>query len=200
MTLITLPTGFEFDAEDWEIDVPAQVNRSVFTKRRKVIGLPGAESWSCRLTVEPIATETDERPWRAFLLSLRGQQNTFNVKAACQSPPAGTPTVNSGATAGYTLPITGLAISQTILKAGQFMTVPLPSGHKRLVCLTADLVSNGSGNATATFEPALTEVPTTSTAIEMSNPYCPMSLKARSNGWTRNQGVAQFILDAEEAL
>jgi hypothetical protein len=200
MTLITLPAGFEFDAEEWTFDVPGQLNRSIFTSRRKFIGLAGAETWACKLTVEAITTEIDERLWRAFLVKLKGQENPFNVKAACQSPPAGTPVVGTGSTNGYTLPITGMAHSATILTEGQFLTVPLPSGHKRLVCLTADLVSNGSGNGTATFGPALTEVPTSTTPVEMTNPYCPMNLKARSNGWNRVNGIAQFMLDAEEAL
>lgn len=199
MSLIALPTGFDFIAEDWSIDVPGQVNRSVFTSKRRFAGLPGAERWFARVTVEAITTEFDERAWRAFLLSLRGQQNWFNMPANCQQPPSTVGAVGAGATAGYTLPMTGMAVSSTILSKGEFMTVPLPSGHKRLVCLTADLVTNGSGAATATFEAALGEVPTFGASVVLDQPFCPMSLRARSNGWNRANGVSTFILDAEEA-
>ena len=199
MTLITLPAGFDFVAEDWDFDVPGQVNRSKFTSRRKFVGLPGAEAWSCTLTVESIANEIDERLWRAFIVKCKGQENTFYVPANCQSPPSGA-TVGAGSTNGYTLPLTGMTPSTTILHAGEFMTVPLPSGHKRLVCLTADLVANGSGIATAVFGPALNEVPAFGAAVEIANPYCPMTLKARSNGWKKANGVSQFMIDAEEAL
>jgi len=199
MSLITLPTGFDFIAEDWSIDVPAQVNRSVFTSYRRVVGLPGAERWSARVTVEAITTELDERKWRAFLLSLRGQQNWFNMPANCQNPPSIVGAVGAGASNGYTLPLSGMAVSSTILTAGEFMTVFLPSGHKRLVCLTADLVTNGAGSGTATFEPSLDETPAFGATVVLDKPYCPMSLRARSNGWSKADGVSQFVLDAEEA-
>jgi hypothetical protein len=199
VTLITLPTGFDFDSEDWRIDVPGQLNRSVFTSKRKYVGLPGAEMWMARVTVEAITTEIDERKWRAFTLKMRGQENTFQIIANCQTPPSATALVGVGATDGYSLPLTNMAVSQTILHEGEFMTVPLPSGHKRLVCLTADLVANGSGVGTATFEPALNEVPTFAAALEITNPYALVNLRERSNGWVRQNGIAQFVLDAEEA-
>jgi hypothetical protein len=199
MPEIAFPVGYDVVSEEWDIDVPAQVNRSGWTGTRKVIGLPGAPIWRATVALEPIATELSERALRAFLLKLKGVQNTFRLPAACSQTNAAGATVRTGANAGLTVPLQGLPANQTVLAEGQFLTVLLPSGHRRLVCLTADLNSNGVGQGTATFEPELGEVPAAGTAVELANPYALMALAAPRNGWSRENGVATFRFQAEEA-
>ena len=199
MSLIALPTGFEFDTS-FSLDVPAQVNRSGWTGRRKVSGLPGVERWFMTAQVEAIATELEECKWRAFMLAMRGVQNYTNFIVACQKHVGPKPTVAASATTGYTCPLQGMTVSTTILRAGQFMTIPLPSGHDRLVCLTSDLVTDASGDATASFEPTLPEAPDEDDTVETAEPYCPINLVERRNGWSVANGVASFVIDGEEAL
>ncbi|MFN3474090.1 MAG: hypothetical protein ACK4ZW_08600 [Blastomonas sp.] len=179
---------------------PSQVNRSAWTGRRKVVGLPGAESWTASLTVPDIATEIEERKWRAFLIGLKGPQNWFRWYLPCNRHYGPKPRVNAASADGYSLPLDGMAVSTRILSAGQFMTVPLPSGHSRLICLAQDLVTNSSGEATAAFGPALHEVPADNAEVETGNPWIPLALTSPNVGISYSDSVAGLQLDVEEAL
>ncbi|BAK66894.1 hypothetical protein SLG_22190 [Sphingobium sp. SYK-6] len=199
MAEITMPAG---DLEDVEIELDQnfQVNRSAWTGRRRVTGMPGVQKWYASATVPDIATEEDERPWRLFLLSLRGPLNWFRFPVACSQRAGSNPTVRAGGGPFTSLPLEGLPNSATVLKGGQYMTVPLPSGRHRLVMLTADLVTNGSGQGTATFVPELTETPTTGAIVETINPFLMAALTDSRQGWKLSNGVSVFQIVAEEAL
>jgi hypothetical protein len=197
---IIIPDYDDLQVLELDFDEPAQVNRSAWTGTRKAVGLPGASLWTGRIAVENIATELSERPWRAFLTKIRGVQNWFKIYLPCQTHIGPAPTVASGAGNGYTLPLTGMTPSTTILEAGQHMSVPLPSGHVRTVRLTDDLVTNGSGNATAQFGPALNEIPTTGVTVETANPYVRMAATTPRNPLPQNNGISGFVLDVEESL
>ena len=181
------------------LNSPTQVNRSRWTGARKVIGQPGAETWTASVTIGPLVTEEEERPWRAFLFALGGPVNAFRWPLPCNSHLGGKPTVDSGASNGYALPLTGMAASTTILRAGQWMTVPLPSGKYRAVCLTADLVSNSSGKATANFKPALGEKPTLGATVETGAPFIDFAPTASVMGLESDDGVSGISFDVEEA-
>lgn len=131
-----------------------------------------------------------------FLSRLARRQNTFRIRAACQTHIGPPPVVDAGAGDAYTLPLKGMAVSTTILEAGQWMTVPLPSGYARLVCLTADLITDASGEATAQFEPALGEIPAEDAVVETAEPYTLVRQSGPSAAW---QG-GDFRFEAVEAL
>lgn len=200
MAEIAVPTTARFVDVQWDLDQPAQVNRSAWTGRRKVMGLPGAAKWYFSGALEPISTEVDARPWRAFKISLRGPVNSFRMPIACSQHAFDNPIVRTGPGDGNTIPLEGLPPSTTMLVAGQFMTVPLPSGHKRLVCLIGNLTSNGLGQGTATFLPALNEVPTVGATVETIDPYALVALTASRQGWQDANGLFSFTFEAEEAL
>ena len=200
MTEITVPDPDNLLLDSLTLSSPAQVNRSVWTGRRKVVGMPGTETWRGKATIDSIATEDEERGWRAFLFGLKGPVNWFRWPLPCQSHIGPKPTVDAGASDGYALPLTGMQPNTRILKAGQFMTVPLPSGHARAVCLTADLRADGTGAATAAFTPELTETPTLGATVETTDPYVPMSPVAAEQGFALSQGVSGASFDVEEAL
>lgn len=191
--------ALDFDAE-WTRTVPAQSNRSGWTGRSKTIIGPGLSTWSASITFEALTTELEERAMRVFIESLDGIVGITNVPRACQQHVGAKPTVDTGATAGSTLPLTGMTASTTILKAGQFMTVPLPSGHKRLVMLTADLVTDGTGEAVATFKPSLGEIPAGGATVETLDPYCPMRSTTNEIAIATQDGVSVVSIDMEEAL
>lgn len=199
MSEIAVPDSEGLILDALQLRTPSQVNRSAWTGGRKVVGLPGAEVWTGKASIDLTATEADERAWRAFLFSLRGPENWFKVLLPCTTHNGSKPTVASGSADGYTLPLTGIAVSTTILVAGQFMTVPLPSGRNRAVMLTADLTGDGSGNATAAFVPALTEAPTLAATVETKDPFVPMSLVGDTHGFSYAQGVGSSSFDVEEA-
>lgn len=200
MAEITIPLPDELDFDSLTLSSPSQVNRSTWTGRRKVIGLSGVEVWQGKLSLSHIATEEDERQWRAFLFSLGGPANSFRWPLPCNRHIGPKPTVSAGAGNGYTLPLTGGQPNARIARAGQFMTVPLPSGHYRAVCLTADLRFDASGNATAQFRPALNETPALGAVVETAYPFIPMSPVEPIMGLSSASGIAGTSFDVEEAL
>lgn len=200
MTEITVPFPAELLLDQLDLSSPSQVNRSTWTGRRKVVGLSGAETWTGRVSLGLIATEEEERQWRAFLFALGGPANSFRWVLPCASHIGPKPTVASGAGNGYTLPLEGMQPNARILKAGQYMTVPLPSGHSRTVCLTADLRADGSGAATAQFRPALNETPTLGVTVETTDPYIPMSPVGSVIGLATIDGISSTAFEVEEAM
>lgn len=200
MSEIIVPDPASLLLDSLTLVSPAQVNRSSWTGRRKVIGMPGVEMWRGRLTIDSIATEEAERAWRKFLFALGGPQNWFRWPLPCQTHIGAKPTVGAGASNGYSLPLVGMQPGARILKAGQFLTVALPSTYNRTVCLTADLRADASGNATAQFRPALNELPAEGAAVETTDPYIAMSPTATELGFATSQGISAASIDVEEAF
>jgi hypothetical protein len=179
--------------------VPAQVNTSAWTGTRKVIGLPGREKWTGKVTIGPLVTEEAERPWRAFLRGLKGVENWFRFHLPCNNHVGAKPVVAPGQSPGNSLALTGMSPSTTIARIGQFMTVPLPSGHQRAVELQADLITNASGNATAHFEPAIMEGPTAGVTVETKVPFIPVASVDRKLGLAGADGVTATSFEVEES-
>ncbi|MBH0112706.1 hypothetical protein I5E68_07045 [Novosphingobium sp. YJ-S2-02] len=198
MAEIPLPTG-DLENVKIELDQNFQVNRSIWTGRRRVSGMPGAQRWFGSFNVARM-TEDEERPWRAFLLSLRGPVHRFRLPVACNQRTGTNPTVRTGAGSGTTLPLENLPANATPLLAGHYLTVPLPSGHHRLVMLTEDLQTNGTGQGTATLTPELMQIPAEGTVVETIAPYMHAALIDPRQGWQVTNGVSAFTINAEEAL
>lgn len=200
MSEVTVPIPADLILGRLQLSSPAQVNRSAWTGRRKVIGLAGAQTWRGNVAIADIATEEAERPWRAFLFALEGPQNWFRWPLPCNNHIGPKPLVNAASAAGNTLPLDGMQPNTLILPAGSFMTVPLPSGHARAVCLTADLRTNGSGQATANFKPELGEIPADNAVVETAYPYIPMAPIEPVMGLDTDQGISGTAFDVEEAI
>lgn len=200
MPEILVPDRKAITLDDYSLAVPSQVNRSQWSGTSKVVGLAGAEVWTAKITIDGLATEASEWPWRAFMLALRGQQNWFRLRMTCQGHIGPMPKVAPGAGDGYTLPLTGMAPSTTILKAGQWMTVPVAVDSYRLVALTSDLITDASGNAVAQIEPALRIAPVAGTPVETANPFMQVRKSDSSAGFSYSDAVAGRSLDLEEAL
>jgi hypothetical protein len=200
MALLTVPDTEALILNSLTLDVPDQMNRSIWTRRRKIVGLPGAEMWMASFSLAPMATEDDERPWRAFLFNLRGRQNYFHYPMPRQRHVGGKPLVNAATGSGYELPLDGMEPSTRILSAGHYMTVPLPSGHQRLVMLAADLITNSSGQATAQLNIELTEVPADNAVVETANPFIPVCNAEPRVTINWDNAVAGAGFNLEEAL
>ncbi len=200
MTLIAMPTSVNLVNFQIFLDQRQQVNRSEWTNTRKVSAAPGAQKWSARFSPHEIIEDAHKKEWRAFLFALEGQANTFNLTVATGQHSGSRPAVGSGANAGATLPIAGMPANTVLLEAGDYMTVPLPSGHQRLVILTADLISDGSGLGTAQFKPFLNEVPAFGATIETVDPFALMALSGGEQGYSEEFGKMTVEFTAEEAL
>ena len=202
MAIITPPARLPLRGIKWRCPEPAQVNRSGWTGTSKLIGLPGIALWTVSGTFVTIIGERQALRWRGFFASLRHQRHTFPVIGIerAQQTTIANPQVRAGATAGDTLPVQGLPASTLVLLAGELMTVPLPSGHARMVCLTADLVSDAQGQAVAAFGPDLGEVPVAGAAVEIREPYALMRQTSEPPGWDADVGQTYaFVFSAEEA-
>ena len=128
--------------------------------------------------------------------------NWFPVRAVeAKQTSAANPTVRAGAGNANTVPLAGLPGSATVLDAGDFLTVPLPSGGVRLVCLTTPLTTDAAGNAVATFWPELGEIPNAGATVEIQWPYSYVRLTQNNPaGWDIDAGQKYtFQIDAEEA-
>lgn len=141
----------------------------------QTLELPGAH-WRGVLDYPPL-NDADKRTLQVFLLKLRGAAGRFYFndpiwKAAGGNDGAGTgtPLVNGGSQIGTSLSVDGFAASVTgILKSGDYFSFDTTLGRE-LKMLTADVDSDGSGNATLTFEPPIRNAPADNAAIEVSNP------------------------------
>jgi hypothetical protein len=201
MALITPPAPLPLRNLKWRHPFPAQNNRSGWTGSSKVVGLPGATTWKASGDFVTQIGENRARPWRGFFLALCGPINTFRLLATeSQQTAAANPTVRAGSGSSNTVLLQGLPASSTVLTTGMLMTVPLPSGHERLVGLTSDLVTNGAGQATGTFQPELGEVPATGATVEIQNPWALMRQTSAEPGWDVDIGqVYSFPFACEEA-
>jgi hypothetical protein len=196
MSEITVPSQDGLILDGLSLKSPMQTNRSAWTGRRKSIGLPGGEQWRGKVSIDVNSTEEEERPWRAFLFGLAGPANWFRLQMACAQIVGSNPTVGSAPGDGFTMPMAGIGTG-TFLKAGQWLTVPLPSGRYRAVCLTSDLVGSG-GTGTATFAPALGETPTVGATIEATAPFIAFSPVSDELGFGFSNGVSGASFDVEE--
>lgn len=201
MATITPPAPLKLRGAKWRVRDPAQVNRSSWSGRRKVVGLPGAATWSVSGQFVPIIGEAAMLAWRAFFLDLRGVANRFPVRATeSRQTTIDNPTVGSGATGGAGVPLTGLPPDTLILKRGQLLSVTLPSGHQRLAGARTDLVSNSSGQVIAPLSLELGEVPAPGAAVEIQWPFSLVAMRDAEQGWDVDPGLIYgFVLDAEEA-
>lgn len=203
MAIINPPAPLPLRSAKWRANVPAQVNRSGWTGKRKVVGQAGAFWWSMTGEFVPKIGQAKARDWRGWFLELEGPVHSFPVRAVEQAQTGiANPTIGSGSTDGFQVPLQGLPVSTAILPKYSMMTITLPSGHGRLVSLSNALVSDAAGKAIATFKQELTELPIMGAAVEIQWPYSIMALKSDfPPGWGVDPGqIYNFTIEAEEAL
>jgi hypothetical protein len=198
MALITFPSTPGPSSMQWRLDQPTQINTSAWTGKRQALP-SGRGWWECSYNLPPIVGTAAFNPWRAFIALSRGGANEFRVPVdpTPQEPDTATPTdgstlsldfivreyfslggttsldayVSGAGQTGRSLTTGGWPSSDTVLAAGEFVTI-----NDQLLQLTADVVSDGSGNATITFEPPIRVIPASGDSIEYRNPYALMYL------------------------
>jgi hypothetical protein len=188
---LDLPSSPGFVSSRFGLETNTQRMESPLTKNVQRVLLGGAR-WSATYSL-PDMNRTQAAVWQAFLLSCEGGVNTFNAYdpegRAPRGVATGTPLVNGGSQTGSSLITDGWANSVTgILKAGDYFSV---NGELKMV--TADVNSNGSGQATISFKPALRNSPSDNAPLTLSNPTCTMILidDAQSMWGTNHNGIYQ---------
>lgn len=180
-----------FATVEWTLVIPQQSNRSEFTGRVQVIGMPGAEHWRVKATVLPHASEAEQRAWRAFLIACRGAENTFHMPTLPLWPaPPTEPTVTAKVTGNRAVTLSSVAG----LEPGMEATIEQANGYFRKVTIV------GIDGSNAHFEPYLTGDPEIDATFNIAAPFCVMRMVSNEPGWQRDARVAGASFEAVEAL
>ncbi len=159
----------------WGLVTNTQRHISSLSRQTQVLELPGAK-WEATLQFNQLNV-AEGRQILAFLASLRGSVNTFNLHDHSLELPrgvgTGTPLVNGASQSGNTLITDGWTVSQT----GILLTGDLFQVGTELKIITSDVNSDGSGNATLAFESPLRASPANNDPLTVNSPKALMMLK-----------------------
>lgn len=148
---------------DWRPVRVKVINESPFTGRRQVSSLR-YHRWVFRVDYA-LTRGADALAKRAALAALRGGDVSFDFRDPSLAIPVsgytGTGAVNGDST-GYTITADGFSNNTSLLKAGDYFSVQI-GGQWQLFSASADITTNGTGQATIT-----TDQPIRGTALDGS--------------------------------
>ena len=202
MIIVQPPEPFRLRGAKWRLPPAAQVNKSGWTGNSKGVGLPGAQCWTVSGQFVTIVGADRAKPWKSFFTLVSQPFRAFPIIAVeARQTLAANPSAAAGGGNADTMPLTGLPPSETVLGIGDMMTVPLPSGRYRLVCLSAPLISDEFGHAVASFGPELGEIPAAGATVEIGEPFAMVRMASDTPaGWDVDVGQTyDFPLSVEEA-
>ena len=206
-TLITFPVNASIGFQNFTLALSRKsvIMRSPFTGKRQTLNSAYA-LW----TFKGKFTTTDTANaalLRSFFAQLRGQANKFKLQIpGINIPQSGyvgaTGNVNGASQTGNSLVTNGWSNSTLILKAGDYFTI---NNTDELKLVTADATSDGSGNLTINFEPAIRTSPTTATALSIGNASIPYVLLASDDDSAASFDVSppvryDMVLNATECV
>ena len=129
----------------------------------------------------------NRRTLQGFMAQMDGQGHRMSVYDHSHSYGGtgnGSPLVNGASQTGNSVITDGWANSEIVMLQGDEFGL----GGELKMC-TADVTSDGAGNATISFVPEIHTAPATNSAITISNPTGIFMLLAPENGWTNVPGV-----------
>jgi hypothetical protein len=162
-TLSKQPSGFMIQLKANTMAFESPLNGSVQT-----VDLPGAR-WICEVRYDNLI-KADRLILQAFLAQLRGRAGRAYLwdmsHPIPQGPATGSPLVNGSSQTGTTLITDGWTSGITgILKPGDLFGC---NGQVHRIVST--ITSDGSGNATLTFEPPMRSAPADNEVITVTEP------------------------------
>jgi hypothetical protein len=157
----------------------------------------GAQRWAMRLSYAPLL-RSSLAPLFAFLLSMRGQADTFTLVLPTFKTPQGTwggaPVVNGVGQTGSTVSLLGLTASQAAAaKAGDLLKF---AGHTKVYMVTADAASDGTGLATVSIQPPLIYTISDGEVITTSNVPFTVAMASDNLDTSLSPGV-NFSFDVD---
>lgn len=189
--IVTIPVGTILPSLRWDVDWPVQMNKSDWSRGRKIMGLPGMPTWFVKASPPPMVTETAVRRWRSIIMQLEGPTNKLRLPSAPNQHPGPNPTM-----AAVNVSLKSMTLSSAAgLHDGMLGTVTTAAGYERMFLI----VGEPSG-AVINFTPELTDAPTVGAVVEIKNPCALVSLVGTKQGWDDNNGAAVFVFDAEESF
>jgi len=174
VTIITFPASINFTSFKPKLVRPSITMRSPFTGKRQALALPYA-LWSFEAQLSKQDT-TIAGKVRSFLAQLDGVANTFRFPvpgtSSLLSGYAGAAgLVNGGSQSGSSLVTDGWSINTLVLREGDYFTV-----NDELKVCTADATTNGTGQVTVSFKPALRTSPLDNAPFTIVSPTCLMAM------------------------
>jgi hypothetical protein len=180
---IDMPSAPNFTDADFWLEANTQRFESPITKavQRKKLG---GGRWMATYTL-PRMNRRQAAVWKAFFNTCEGSANAFVAfDPDCITPlgaGTGTPLVKGGSQTGSTLNIDGCTASVTNwLMAGDYFTV-----NGELKQLTQNAGTNGSGETTLSFKPALRSSPADNAPLTLVKASCTMVLIDDAQGQWR---------------
>ena len=195
----TFPTSPAFNSLNVKSVQNTFVSRAL-SGRRQARQL-GGQFWKMTATFPPM-TRAQFAPIYAFVVKQRGRYESFTIVPAVistgQGSPAGTPLVDGASQTGRSLVTDGWNASISIFKAGDYLKI---AGNDKVYMVTADVSSDGSGDATISIEPALVASPADDAAITHSSVSFTVALTSGIQEFsTGTSGLFSYELDFEEVL
>lgn len=196
MTVITIPS---IDAETLH---PRLIRKDTELEYMgggtSIVAPPYARfAMSIPLARQPLSTAEE---WFAALAQLSKLSNTFKLTPPGYTGPSSgyagpDPVVDGGGQLGLYLAARSATSNTLIVKKGNFAEV---NGEFKIV--TANATSDGSGNVTIYFEPALRSAPTDGATIYLQAPRLTMRLMKPVAEWdTDSDDLHRIVLNAIEA-
>lgn len=139
------------------------------------------------------------RDWRAFVIELRGQVGTFNLPVPGITGPSTNYSgsqglVNGSSLLGDSIPTDGWTPNTSILNRGDFFMI---GGELKMSMINTS--SNGSGEATLIFEPAIVFSPDNNSNVVLDDPFITMRMTTDTTSWNlSNPVIHAFSFEAVE--
>lgn len=168
MTILTLPSD-KIASNQFGLQSNAAVTRSTFNNRLTTAQRIGS-FWTGTYNIAPMKADSDEaKNWQVFVGQLDGSSGRFYGYDPDRRTPSGTasgtPLVNGANQKGFQLVTDGWGTGETVLEKGDYIEF-----NNEYKMVTADVVSDGSGNATIPIMPEIRQSPPDGEAIVTTNP------------------------------
>lgn len=172
MPLLDWPADLVPSKATWGLQSNTETFTSPLNRSVQTVERPGAR-WKVSLEFPPMEANQTAR-LQAFLASLGGMAGRFTLWPHGRpgtSPYA--PLVNGFMSNFKELPTTSWPSNALVLRAGDYLAV---GGELKIV--TADVTSNGAGQATVPVAPAFRKAPVPNDVIALQKPRATMMLSA----------------------
>jgi len=189
-----------FEISQVDLTSMQQVFRSRSLSGKRSARLGGYQLWKLRVTFNPM-TPAESASLRGFLIDQRGGYETFTFTPPGLANPAGNWGVItvSSVIDDTTLVMTGFGTNDAnAVKAGDVFTV---AGSTKVYMVTSDASSDGSNNATVSFQPALVDTPTGGESVTHTSVSFTVELDQNEISFSRSGFYYNsFTIDLVEAL
>ena len=189
---MTVTYPFTFPAvgvvsSNFGLKVSVAMSQSPFTLRQQVYDNSGS-MWQGDVTFKRTRI-ADANLIKAFVVGLKGQFGTFLygdpdfLALGPVGTASGTPLVDGASQTGTTLAVKDFGLNETVLKAGDYFQLGTAL-TSRLYQVTEDIASDGVGDATLHFLPALRSSPSDNDPLTITGAKGLMRLSGNNVGWS----------------